>query len=668
MKLDTGKTAIASLIAWHVLVATALALGVPQLKFHLPLWGLKASEASSIELLLAGYVVAALLPVAFALTRRKLTLVALVTGIVATFGVIFLFFLVRMVESSRIVMVEIFFATLVSVPLALLLGRLRIVAVVLLALFVGFVLVPMRLAPREDKVDRQKTSAITHTALLNLSSVTYRNYFPPPAVRGGAMTRFGDDVLLATGDGFLYLLHEDEKDLSVQKLAYRVPLNGDEFAQDTTGGPWHTPREGDPLGGIGEDAGTQVIAWWFRATDILVQEVGDRVRVFAVHHYWKRDQKCWVVRVSVMEGAREQLLAKSAELEWRTLFESSPCLTIKGDPEKGDHIKSGTPFCGHFGGGRLKLRDPSTLLLTVGDFGFNGVASKWAASQDLTASYGKTILIDANTGSSKLFTVGNRNPEGLYIDPSGAIWETEHGPQGGDELNRLRQDKNYGWPYVTYGVDYGTFQWPLNSKQGDHLGFEAPFYAWVPSIGVSNLIGIEKQRFAPWQGDLLVASLAGQSLYRLRVREDRVAYSEPLLIGRRIRDVVEAADGRVLLWADDDNAIVSLQPAVGNSGEVAFATYCSGCHKLGDGTSHRIGPDLWGVVGRKVASAEGYADYSGALHAFGGVWTRDRVDTFVKNPQAAVPGTGMQFQGVPDDAVRGRIIDYIQSAKKVASK
>jgi len=136
----------------------------------------------------------------------------------------------------------------------------------------------------------------------------------------------------------------------------------------------------------------------------------------------------------------------------------------------------------------------------------------------------------------------------------------------------------------------------------------------------------------------------------------------------RIRDLIEASDGKIVLWADDDNAIVSVQPAYGSSGEIAFATNCSGCHKIGDGTSHRIGPDLWGVIGRRIASSDGYGDYSAALRGLGGKWDEQRLDAFIKNPQAAAPGTAMEFDGVADAATRAKIIDYIKHAPKVISR
>jgi cytochrome c2 len=316
----------------------------------------------------------------------------------------------------------------------------------------------------------------------------------------------------------------------------------------------------------------------------------------------------------------------------------------------------------------MVLLDPDTIMLSVGDFGFNGIASSRMLSQDPTASYGKAVVIHVKDGHSEIFSSGLRNPQGLYRDTGGVVWETEQGPQGGDELNLLKQGANYGWPIVTYGTDYGAFKWPLDPQTGEHDGFEPPMYAWLPDIGVSDLIEVEKDLFPVWRGDLLVSSLAGQDIFRVRIRNQRVAYVEPIPIEMRIRDIIETSDGKIVLWADDDNAIVSMQPAFGSSGEILFSTDCSGCHKIGDGTSHRIGPDLWGVIGRRIASADGYGDYSAALRGLGGKWNQERLDAFIKSPQTAAPGTAMEFDGIADAATRAKIIDYIKHAPKVISR
>jgi cytochrome c2 len=661
---SSKRPSVGFLATWHCLVVVLLLLS-PRLKFDVPFWHLSAAQLRPLLILLGGYVVCALAPLMSGLRHRPVTLSGLLMTTLAVFGVIFFYMLVKKDDSSRIIMVFVLLAAVLLIPLSLRIQRFQMAGVSLLGIAVVVLLV-VNLRPsanlKRRGVARTDTSLIK-TGFYNLRAVLYQDYIPEPAVAGGGLSKIGDRLLLATGDGYLYLLNwsGDQEALKVQPLPYRVPANGDEFSMDLTGKPWHQPLLGETVLHAKEDAGNTIISWWFRVSGVLVQELDDRVRVFASHYYWKRKESCWVERVSMLEGDREAFLKGADGFAWRTLFESKPCLPVKGEGRR-----RGTAFAGHFGGGRMAMRDPDTLLLTVGDFGFNGIASKQLFSQDPTASYGKTIQIHLGSGLSEIYTMGNRNPQGLYIDPKGTIWDTEHGPQGGDELNLIKQGANYGWPIVTYGTDYGTFAWPLNPKQGEHEGFEAPFYAWMPSIGVSNLIGVEKDLFPIWRGDLLVSSLNGSTVYRLRIRDNRVAYSEPIVINKkRIRDIAEGQDGRIVLWEDDDNTIVSLRPMTGSNGEALFATDCSGCHKVGDGTSHRIGPDLWGISGRAVASADGFIGYSPALRALGGKWTDERLSRFIENPQAMVPGSAMEIDGISDAGARAKIIDYLKHAEKV---
>ena len=100
----------------------------------------------------------------------------------------------------------------------------------------------------------------------------------------------------------------------------------------------------------------------------------------------------------------------------------------------------------------MVFMDEGKILLTVGDHEYDGIKRKPILAQDRSTPYGKTMTIDLHSGASELYSMGHRNPQGLYIDPQGVIWSTEHGPQGGDELNILLQDANYGWPLVTHGT------------------------------------------------------------------------------------------------------------------------------------------------------------------------------------------------------------------------
>jgi glucose/arabinose dehydrogenase len=259
---------------------------------------------------------------------------------------------------------------------------------------------------------------------------------------------------------------------------------------------------------------------------------------------WDPDRHCVSLRVAV-RPLPDNWRDPTSE-GWRIVFESEPCLPISRD---------GRVFAGHQAGGRIAEKEPGVLVLTLGDFEFDGMMRKPDYVQDPEADYGKTVLIDTKTGEAIHLTSGHRNPQGLAIDRSGRIWEAEHGPRGGDELNLLRPGANYGWPLVTLGTNYGRHTWPLSKVQSRHDGYEWPVYAWVPSIAVCNLIAVEG--FAPeWEGDLLVASLLGAQLRRLRLHDGRVVYDEPIPMGDRLRDIDQLADGRLVLWTDSATLIL----------------------------------------------------------------------------------------------------------------
>jgi cytochrome c2 len=200
--------------------------------------------------------------------------------------------------------------------------------------------------------------------------------------------------------------------------------------------------------------------------------------------------------------------------------------------------------------------------------------------------------------------------------------------------------------------------WPLNIDDGNDGRFEPPLYAWHPSIAVSSLIRIEQDRFHSWKGDLLIGSLAAQSLWRVRLQAGRVVLVEPIRMGSRIRDLIEGPDGRIVLWTDDAT-LISLTPQTGTSGELLFDTRCGGCHRAIGDEEHSIGPDLSDVVGRKIAAAQGYRDYSPALKRLQGKWTEDRLDAFLEHPATAAPGTTMEFAGLSEQAERRAIIEFL---------
>jgi glucose/arabinose dehydrogenase len=221
----------------------------------------------------------------------------------------------------------------------------------------------------------------------------------------------------------------------------------------------------------------------------------------------------------------------------------------------------------HFGSRMVFLPD-RTLLFSIGDRGDR------ARAQSLSEHAGKTLRIN-DDGSipadnpfvgrrnalAEIYTYGNRNAQGMAIQPeSGLVWQHEHGPRGGDEVNIIEPGRNYGWPAITYGREYsGGEVSPLTEAPG----MEQPVIYWVPSIAPSGMSFYSGDAFDRWRGNLFVGALAGQHLRRLVVDGRGIVHQEVLLQDRlgRIRDVREGPDGFLYLLTDARNgALLRLEP------------------------------------------------------------------------------------------------------------
>ncbi len=165
----------------------------------------------------------------------------------------------------------------------------------------------------------------------------------------------------------------------------------------------------------------------------------------------------------------------------------------------------------------------------------------------------------------EIYAYGIRSPQGLALHPeTGQLWESEHGPRGGDEINLILPGRNYGWPKITYGINYN------GQKISDYThmeGMEQPLHYWVPSIATSGMTFYTGDKFPGWKGDVFVGGLAGQQLARVRFEGTRRVAVEALLteMKRRIRDVRTGPDGYIYLLVDEPNApMLRLEPADGN--------------------------------------------------------------------------------------------------------
>ena len=222
----------------------------------------------------------------------------------------------------------------------------------------------------------------------------------------------------------------------------------------------------------------------------------------------------------------------------------------------------------HHFGGRIVFDQAGLLYLTLGDRGDKDRAQKLGDHAGSVIRLHDDGRVPANNpfvnragALAEKWTLGNRNMQGAALHPqTGELWTHEHGPQGGDEVNVMRSGINYGWPVITYGVNYG-----LGTKIGEgqvKAGLEQPLHVWVPSIAPSGMAFVSGSQFPQWQGNLLVGALNGQTLVRLTLEGEKVLGEERLLQGRsRLRDVRMGPDGFVYLLTDEaKGALLRLEP------------------------------------------------------------------------------------------------------------
>ena len=232
-------------------------------------------------------------------------------------------------------------------------------------------------------------------------------------------------------------------------------------------------------------------------------------------------------------------------------------LFYKGKPntKKGQHW-----------GSRIVFDDMGHLFFAIGDRGNRDVNP-----QDLTRDGGKIYrlnldgsipddnpFIDQEGALKAIYSYGHRNPQGITIHPkTGEVWENEHGPKGGDEINIVQKGKNYGWPLITYGINYsGT---SITDKRS-MPGMEQPLYYWVPSIATSGMAFSSSNIYKKWKGNLFVGSLKFKYLERLVLKRGKVVKREKILdeIGR-VRNVKQGPDGYLYLGVEGKGILKVIQ-------------------------------------------------------------------------------------------------------------
>ena len=621
---DEPRASLLHEAAWHAVAITLLLLGPTQLWLRGSFWQLAPKDLPQVLAVAVGYL-AFVFVLRIAVDRvRGIGLLAALAWGVACFAAAAVPLALRSdVPFSRGLFVAsaVLGTGLALLPYFVTRHRGAVVSGLLVAILAVCVLGA-----------QERHSANSHRRIRGALYVNDVSYFqglvPKPGKnRGGGIVAYGKGFLLVDGLGGFYRLWWNPKGDSLQsrRLGITVPNARSQMLADFPDSN-SVPR--------------------LRAADLIIDSLSSPMRVIVSHLYWNHDGRCITIRVSSTD-LDSAVLAGSSHNTWRTLYETQPCVEPIGSF---DDVEVG---------GRLAWMPDRSLLLSTGDLGFNGITSP-ALSQSLDNDYGKILQLDGK-GGREIFSIGHRNPQGLVVARNGKIWETEHGPQGGDEINLVVKGGNYGWPYATYGTQYGLDYWPLAPNGRDHGKFTEPAHVFVPSVGVSSMIEMTDRQFPRSSGDLLVLSLGGQQMFRARIVGDRIIYVKPTVLDRRLRDATEGSDGRILMWTDEGDIIVLARAQWELTGNEVYAT-CASCHEPSMGATQSAAPTLHGIIGRRVASVPGY-EYTGGLKAIGGVWTKERLTQFLAHPAAVAHGTLMAPWAVTDERQRTAIVNYLADLK-----
>ncbi|MFO1328031.1 MAG: PQQ-dependent sugar dehydrogenase [Rubrivivax sp.] len=220
--------------------------------------------------------------------------------------------------------------------------------------------------------------------------------------------------------------------------------------------------------------------------------------------------------------------------------------------------------------GRLAWARDGRLFVTLGDR-----FSRKDDAQVLSNHLGKIVRLEPDgrvpadnpfvgraEAKPEIWSLGHRNAQGLAVHPqTGELWESEHGPQGGDEINRIEPGRNYGWPLLTFGRNYVTGT--RIGEEGPRPGFEQPLKTWVPtSVAPSGMAFVTSDRYPGWQGSLVIGTLRGESVLRLTLDGARIVaeHKLPLSLSERIRDVRQGPDGWLYLLTDNaDGRVIRVE-------------------------------------------------------------------------------------------------------------
>lgn len=497
------------------------------------------------------------------------------------------------------------------------------------------------------------------TSLLNLSAGVTRvpvgGSDAPIFEAGGGVASFGGEIIVLPYSGTLFVSSGPGE---VRETSIQAPDNNRQA--------YHAAADSPDMEDYTFDRG------YLRYNDLAYYDTGSEQGFLASYIEYHSEDLCTtntVAKLPFLDGATKIEEISAASEDWEIIFRTEPCLPLK---------KRYLALEGHMSGGRMHFVPPSRVYVTSSDFHWDGMRSDGELiAQNPEAEYGKVLEIDLETNAKRIVSMGHRNMQGIVQDGNGDLLVIEHGPKGGDEINRIIEGANYGWPSESYGTTYRGSPIPNAISYGRHETYEAPIYSWVPSVGTTAATLISG--FNPaWDGDLLVGSLGGQSLFRIRMEGQDIIFSEPIEIGTRIRDVHQHTDGRLVLWTDNEE-LVFLEATQRYDEGAQFEEYlrsydissrlenrlrtaidgCAECHSFTPDV-HRAAPALGRVFGDPVASTD-FGNYSDALKSKGGTWTKESLRAYLMDPQAFAPGTTMPYSGIDDQRTIDRVIHYLEA-------
>lgn len=470
---------------------------------------------------------------------------------------------------------------------------------------------------------------------------------------GGGLTSFGENVLLLAYNGKIYASSGPG---DVRETAVMGPDNNQTAYQALPDNP--------------DYADYSFHRGYLRYNDLMYVEAPSGPLLVASYTEFNPEGSCYanaLAKLPLPVGATSIDEVSASPQDWEVIFRTTPCLEFK---------KEHLAMEGHMAGGRMVFQAPSSIILTSGDFHLDGMRSAGPGiAQDPDAMYGKTLLVDVETGEGRILSMGHRNMQGIAALKDGTVLVAEHGPRGGDELNIIEDGLNYGWPLESYGTTYSGTPIPGAISFGRHDSFARPVFAWMPSVAVSGMAlinGFDES----WEGDLLVSALSDLSLFRIRMEGQRPVYSERIEIGSRVRYVHQHTDGRIVLWTDNSELIFlsPLQrvdegqrfqnwlatadlPRGVKSGVDTAMGRCVECHSFQIGDDDKA-PSLAKIFNDPIGETA-FAGYSDGLKSRKGNWDRESLTAFLDNPDAFADSY-MPASGINDPRVTEALIDYLE--------